>query len=113
MRTIIVSTLAIGMLTFTAQAEITVSEAQYAGGVLVVRGETSTPHQQVSLDRRYFKRSNKFKEFVFRVRYLPNDCTIKLRAGRDVQPALVRGCVSTDALEREAPVHGSTEGQSR
>lgn len=83
-----------------AAAEITLRTANYAAGVLVVKGETLRPHQRVGLDRRYFTRTNKFKEFRFRVRYLPNDCTIEITAGRERRPGVVRGCFIRHPADR-------------
>ena len=79
-------------LSAPARAEITVFKARYAAGVLVVNGETSRPNQRVSLDGRYFTRTNKYKKFLFRVRYLPNDCTVRITAGGERRPAVVAGC---------------------
>jgi hypothetical protein len=75
-----------------AHAEITITEAQYAAGVLVVRGETSRANQRVTLDRRYRTRTNRFNEFRFRIRYLPPDCSVTIRAGRDIRPARIANC---------------------
>lgn len=75
-----------------AHAEITLTRAEYTGGVLVVRGETSRPNQRVTLDGRYSTQTDRFKEFRFRIRYLPPDCSITLRAGREARPAWVANC---------------------
>lgn len=75
-----------------AHAEITVTRAEYAGGALVVRGETSRPNQRVTLDERYSTRTDRFREFRFRIRYLPPDCAISLRAGKEVRPAWIANC---------------------
>lgn len=76
-----------------AQAEITLTRVAYAAGVLVVNGETSRPNQRVTLDGRYRTRTDRFGEFSFRIRYLPRDCSISLRAGREARPAWVANCV--------------------
>ncbi|MCC6887881.1 MAG: hypothetical protein IT536_05035 [Hyphomicrobiales bacterium] len=76
----------------SARAEITVLRAEYAGGVLVVRGETSRPNQIVTLDRRYRTRTNRYGEFRFRIPYLPSDCLVTIRAGQEVRPARVANC---------------------
>ena len=75
-----------------ARAEITVTKSEYRRGVLVVRGETSRPGQRVTMDRRFKTRTDEFQEFAFRVRYLPRDCMVTLRAGYEVRPALVANC---------------------
>jgi hypothetical protein len=80
------------MVAAPARAEITITRAEYAAGVLVVRGETSEPGQRVTLDGRYRTRTDRFKEFRFRIRYLPRDCTVSIRAGREVRPAVVANC---------------------
>jgi hypothetical protein len=66
------------------RAEITVTKSEYRAGVLVVRGETSQSSQRVTLDGRFDEWTNKFNEFTFRVRYLPRDCLVTLRAGREM-----------------------------
>lgn len=76
----------------TAAAEISIRRAEFSAGVLVVHGDTSKPHQTVWLDRRYSERSNRFGDFTFRIRYVPNDCTIQLAAGEDIRTAFVTGC---------------------
>ena len=78
--------------TVIARAEITITRAEYAAGVLVVRGETSQPNQQVTLDGRYRTRTDRYKEFRFRIRYLPLDCTVSIRAGQNVRPVGVTNC---------------------
>lgn len=76
----------------TAPAEIFIRRAEFSAGVLVVHGDASQPHQTVWLDRRYSERSNRFGDFTFRIRYVPNDCTIQLAAGEDIRTAFVAGC---------------------
>jgi hypothetical protein len=75
-----------------ARSEITITRAENIRGVLVVHGETSQPYQRVTLDRRYSTRTDKLKEFRFRVRYLPADCTISIQAGREARPAYIANC---------------------
>lgn len=75
-----------------AVAEITITKAEYAAGVMLVRGEVERAHAKVTLDRRYSTRANRFGEFEFRVRYLPNDCTVEVRAGRDTHPVSISNC---------------------
>ncbi|MFL9824080.1 hypothetical protein [Rhodoplanes sp. SY1] len=82
----------IGLTAGPARAEITVRQAEYTAGVLVVTGETSRRNQRVTLDGRYTERSNRVGNFRFRVRYLPGDCSIELRAGRDVRTAQITNC---------------------
>jgi hypothetical protein len=73
-------------------AEITITRAEYAGGVLVVRGETSRRNQLVTLDGRYRTRTGRHNEFRFRIRYLPSDCSVTIRAGQEIRPARVANC---------------------
>lgn len=94
-----------------AHAEITVTHAQYAAGVLVVRGETSTPNQRVTLDGRYDTRTDRNKRFVFRLRYLPRECGVTIRAGQEVRPARVANC-SPIATPRPSPLRGGTSDDS-
>ncbi len=75
-----------------ARAEITITEAEYAGGVTVIRGEVERANARVTLDRRYKTRANRFGQFQFRVRYLPNDCVVDIRAGRDTHPVTIANC---------------------
>jgi hypothetical protein len=76
-----------------AHSEITVNVARFASGVLTVQGETSRPHQRVTLDRRFRTRTDRNNRFSFRVRYRPRDCIASLRAGRDAHPAVIANCV--------------------
>ncbi|MDC7785060.1 hypothetical protein PQJ75_02200 [Rhodoplanes sp. TEM] len=78
-----------------AAAEISVRQAEYTAGILVVRGETERSNQRITLDERYSGRSDRLGRFRFRIRYLPPDCMIELRAGRDVRPARVVNCEPT------------------
>ena len=75
-----------------ARAEITITRAESIRGVLIVHGETSQPYQRVTLDRRYSTRTDKLKEFRFRIRYLPADCTVSIRAGQESRPAYIANC---------------------
>lgn len=75
-----------------AAAEITITKAEYANGVTLIRGEVERPSARVTLDRRYSTRSNRYGEFVFRVRYRPDDCTVAIRAGRDTHPVTISNC---------------------
>jgi hypothetical protein len=86
------SALTVFASTTYAQAEITITRAEYVGGILFVRGETSRQNQRVTLDRRFSTRTDRFKEFRFRVRYLPRDCSVTIRAGQEVRPARVANC---------------------
>jgi hypothetical protein len=97
----------------SAVAEISVTRAEYAGGVLVVRGETSRSNQKVTLDGRYSTRTNPNKEFRFRIRYLPSDCGFTIRAGREMRPAQVANCdvVGVTPGIGLAPSEGAAKGQ--
>lgn len=75
-----------------AQAEITLTRVENEGDVLVVRGETSRRNQLVTVDGRYRTRTDRYKEFRFRIRYLPRDCSIKIRAGQEERPARIANC---------------------
>src|SRR5438067_550026 len=54
-----------------AYAKITIRQAQYTGGMLLVRGETARAGQTVTLAGRYKTRTDRNGRFRFRVRYLP------------------------------------------
>jgi hypothetical protein len=86
-----------------AHAEITITQSEYAAGVLVVRGETSQPNQRVTLDGRFDTRTDSVSRFVFRVRYLPSDCTADIRAGRETHPLVVTNCNATEAVAPTSP----------
>jgi hypothetical protein len=92
--------------TVPAQAEITITRAEYAGGVLVVQGETSQPNQRVVLDGHYDTRTDRNKRFRFRIPYLPADCTVSIRAGQQTRPASVANC---DAGVRSPGAAGNTD----
>jgi hypothetical protein len=106
-RTLCWSIVALLAIAGPARAEITITQAEYAGGVLVLRGETSQPNQRVTLDGRYDTRTGQNKQFRFRIRYLPRDCVVDLRAGREVRPATVTNCKPAGA---PAPSRLQTQG---
>jgi hypothetical protein len=89
--------------TSQARAEIVVTEAEYAGGVLVVRGHAGQPDHRVTLDGRYSEKTDRSGQFLFRVRYLPDDCTIELADGKDALSTSVKGCVAAPVAVPEAP----------
>ena len=82
-----------------AWAEITVKTAEYAAGILVVAGETSHPQREITIDDRYSETADAVGSFRFRIRYLPDDCTITLSDGEDRRSAFVRGCATTDGID--------------
>ena len=75
-----------------AQAEITISKAEYQAGVTEIRGETSNPHQTVTLDGRYSTVTDRYNRFEIWIRYLPLDCVINVQAGQEVHPVYIRNC---------------------
>ena len=91
-----------------AAAQIAVSKAQYAGGVLVVEGETSRPYQRVTLDRRFRTKTGRNTRFTFRVAYRPRDCVVQIRAGLDLRPAAISNCRPTLGSQRR--FRGSPQG---
>jgi hypothetical protein len=76
----------------TASAEIIIRQAEYAGGMLLVRGETARPGQTVTLARRYKTRTDRNRRFRFRVRYLPSDCLAEVRAGPELTLISIANC---------------------
>jgi hypothetical protein len=76
----------------SAMAEITITRAEHIDGILFVQGETSRSNQLVTLDKRYRTRTGRANVFYFRVRYLPPDCSVTIRAGREVHPTRIANC---------------------
>jgi hypothetical protein len=77
----------------SARAEITVTRAEFAKGRLSVNGETSKPGQWVTLDERFRTRTNEYNEFHFRLNYRPLDCSVSIKAGQEIRPAMVANCL--------------------
>jgi hypothetical protein len=75
-----------------ANAAISVAEAQYAGGVLVVRGHVSQAGQTVKLNKLYTETSDNGGRFTFRIRYLPQNCKINLKSGVEEYSVMVANC---------------------
>jgi hypothetical protein len=80
------------LIASAADAEIRVSEAQYAGGILVVRGEVSEPGRTIVLNEKFTEKSDGKGWFVFRIPYLPLGCRVDLIAGPDRLSAPVENC---------------------
>ena len=100
MRTIMVAgSVAIALSTGPALAEITINEAVYEAGILVVHGQTTHPNRDVRLDGRYAETADQAGAFRFRIRYLPDDCTVSLFDGEDRRTAFIRGCATSDAVD--------------
>jgi hypothetical protein len=78
----------------TAYAKITVRQAEYSGGMLLVRGETARPGQTVTLEGRYTTRTDRNRRFQFRVRYLPLDCLAEITAGPELYLVSIANCTS-------------------
>jgi hypothetical protein len=75
-----------------AHAKIIIRQAQYTGGMLLVRGETAWPGQTVTLAGRYKTRTDRNGRFRFRVRYLPRDCLLEVRSGPDLDLVSIANC---------------------
>lgn len=75
-----------------ARADLLVDKAEYAAGVLVVEGSTPYQNQYVVLDKRYRERTGRGGRFVFRIKYLPQNCTIQLVAGSRKRQVQVQNC---------------------
>lgn len=54
--------------------------------------EAERSFARVTLDRRYSTTADRDGEFEFRLRYLPNDCVVDIRAGRDTHPVTIKNC---------------------
>src|SRR5437763_15500605 len=67
-----------------AYAKITIRQAQYTGGMLLVRGETARAGQTVTLAGRYKTRTERNGRFRFRERYLPRFALSMLGAVREL-----------------------------
>jgi hypothetical protein len=102
-RALCVLTVALLALALPARAEVTITQAEYAAGVLVVRGETSQANQRVTLDGRYDTRTGPNKQFRFRIRYRPRDCVVDIRAGREVHPATITNCQAAAGASSPVP----------
>jgi hypothetical protein len=90
-----------------ALARLAVTHAEYAAGVLVVRGETSEPRQKVTIDGRYEERTTADKRFRFRIRYLPADCAIRVKAGEEIRHVVVKNCQPMQQRRRGSGNSGS------
>src|SRR5919201_4106869 len=67
-----------------AYAKITIRQAQYTGGMLLVRGETARAGQTVTVAGRYKTCTDRNGRFRFRARYLPRDCLLDVRSGPEL-----------------------------
>ena len=90
-----------------AAAAITVTRADYGGGVLVVKGRTSRANEPVRLDNHYVERTNRAGMFTFRIRYLPRNCTVQLRAGREARSVAIDDCQPPKRTLRGGPSDGA------
>src|SRR5262245_22979160 len=75
-----------------ACAKITIRQAQYTGGMLLVRGETARAGQTVTLAGRYKTRTDRNGRFRFRARYLPRDCLLDVRSGPELDLVSIANC---------------------
>jgi hypothetical protein len=76
----------------TAYAKITIRQAEYVGGMLLVQGETARTGQKVTLEGRYSTRTDRNRRFRFRARYLPLDCLAEVRAGLELYLISIANC---------------------
>jgi hypothetical protein len=85
--------LTIGCLMASAAiGDIRVSEAQYAGGILVVRGDVSHADRTIMLNGKFTEKSDGKGRFVFRIPYLPLGCRVDLVSGTDRLSTPVENC---------------------
>lgn len=82
----------------TVRAAIAISEAEFAAGVLVVRGHVTTPAREIQLDGLYGTAVDATGAFIFRVRYLPRNCTAKLTAGDSALTVRIDNCEPIEGL---------------
>jgi hypothetical protein len=75
-----------------AHAEIKITEARYAAGVLVVRGNVGAPGREVVLNGRVKKTSFRNGGFRFIVPVLPPDCTVHVASGGEEASAPIDAC---------------------
>jgi hypothetical protein len=100
MRTLLIISPIVAMLSAApACAEITLKEAKYEAGILVVEGGTTHPNRDISLDGRFTETADQAGAFRFRIEYLPDDCTVSLFDGEDTRTASIRGCRSKEAVD--------------
>ena len=78
-RIIALSVFAVGFHATAASAKISVGEARYEAGVLLVRGHSDHPNTEVTLDGMYKEWTSASGEFLFRVRYRPRGCVANIR----------------------------------
>jgi hypothetical protein len=91
-RIIALSIFAVGFYANCAQAKISVGEARYEAGVLLVRGHSDHPNSDVTLDRMYKERTSGSGAFLFRVRYRPRGCVAEIRVKDESVSARVENC---------------------
>lgn len=92
MRTIPCCVLLSLVVTNVLDSAITVREAKYAAGVLIVHGRITTPAGTVRLDERYRTDADATGAFTFRIRYLPRNCRATLRAAKTTLVIPIENC---------------------
>lgn len=91
-----------------ANAKISITESQYAGGVLVVRGRTSQAQQTVTLDELFSETSDAAGRFTFRIRYLPHNCKVELKSGIDEYSVLIANCFNDQPVTTKPALRGQS-----
>jgi hypothetical protein len=89
---LVVCALAFGFGANAAHAKIDVVEARYEAGVLVLRGNSDHPDDEVTLDQIYKERTGHSGEFLFRVRYQPRGCVAAIRIKDESASATIANC---------------------
>lgn len=89
---VIVASLLVAVGCGTGHAKITIRQAKYADGILVVQGLTGQRGQTVTLAGRYKTRTDRSGRFAFRVRYLPRDCLAEISVGQEIYLASIANC---------------------
>ena len=92
LKIIIAALVALVATSAEASGAITVDQAIYRAGILIVKGQTSSAYRTVTLDGIYRVRSGSSRFFQFRVRYRPHNCVVRLRSGTDIFHAEVANC---------------------
>lgn len=74
-------------------AVVTVTDAKVEAGKLIVRGQTPSASQNVTLDGRFTVTSNASKVYSFALtNYLPSDCIVDLKSGTATGSGVVANC---------------------
>jgi hypothetical protein len=89
-----------------ASADIRINESRYAGGKVIISGETA-PSRTVTLDGKYKTKSDGQGRFTFSVKYKPSTCMSDIRSGRDIYSAVIAGCLDAGDVDGPLPTQAA------